>query len=642
MHVPELGGFTGKILRVDLTKQLTTVENLDEEVLRKYMGGTGLGIKILYEEVPPGVAWADPENRLILASGPLGGTKVSGSGAFSTVTKGALTNGAAASQANGFFGAYLKLCGFDGIIVQGAAKELTYLYISPEGIAEIRDATHLAGKDTWETEDIIKEELGQTEHQLSVFCIGPAGENLVRFACIVGDKGHVAAHNGHGAVMGSKRLKAIAVARGKRKVNIKDESRFSALAEGLRQRIRTDPVLKERINKWGTLYLYSMLEKRGMLPIKNYTTNIFPDKAKLATFTGPYIRSKFEHKRQPCWACQMQHCHLYKVTEGPYAGCVIEEPEYEGLASWSSQIGQTDVTTAIMLSHEVDCLGMDTNESSWVIGLVIECYEKGLLTDKDTDGLQMTWGNTEAVRAMLNKIAHRQGAGNLLAEGTMRVAQHFGGEALNFAICTKKGNTPRSHDHRAKWFELFDTCVSDTGTIEAGTGPDMYPAELADLGLSPLLDPFSWEEVVTMHAKLKGIQLFDDSMVTCRFCTLQGTKTLAGLVEAATGWHFTFDEAIKVGLRIANLLRAFNIRHGITGDLDAPSPRYGSTPVDGPAAGRTIAPDWEQMLRRHHALLGWDEKTGRPLPETLQRLGLEHVIHDMYGRDSAKKRSLII
>ena len=188
----ELGGFTGKILRIDLTNRRTTVEELSEEVLRTYLGGTGLGARILYDEVPPGVEWSDPENRLIMAPGPVGGTKAAGSGIFSVVTKGALTNGAATSQANGFFGAYLKFCGFDGIIVQGAAKELSYIHIS-DGVAEIRDATHLAGKDTWETEDIIKEELGKTERQMSVFGIGSAGENLVKFAGIVGDKGHIAA-----------------------------------------------------------------------------------------------------------------------------------------------------------------------------------------------------------------------------------------------------------------------------------------------------------------------------------------------------------------------------------------------------------------------------------------------------------------
>jgi len=623
------GGYAGRILRVDLTNRLIEVESEDEETLRKYIGGTGLGAKILYGEVPPGVQWSDPENRLVLASGPLGGTKVSGSGTFSVVTKGALTNGAATSQACGFFGAFLKFCGYDAIVVQGAAKELCYLYIAPDGVAELRGASHLAGKDTWETEDIIKEDLGYSEHQMSVFGIGPAGENLVKFAGIVGDRGHIAAHNGVGAVMGSKKLKAIAVARGKGKVVVKDSARLSALARALRQRIKTDPVLSETSYKWGTLWLYPFVSKIGALPVKNYTTSIFPDKAKLETFAGPYIRGHYEPKAHPCWACQHHHCHLLKIPEGPFAGRIVEEPEYEGLSAWGSQIGQTDVTMAILLSDKVDRLGMDCSESSWVIGLMMECYEKGLLTEKDTDGLKMTWGNVEAVSAMLDKIANRQGVGDLLAEGVMRVAHHLGGEAQALAIYTKKGNTPRGHDHRANWHQLFDTCVSDTGTIEAGPAPELSPATLAEHGLS-LSNPFSWEEVATMGAKLKGIQVFEDSMVTCRFCTLMSMKTLAEMVKAATGWQFTFEEAQEVGLRIANLLRAFNIRHGIGGELDAPSLRYSSMPLDGPVAGKSIAPFWDQMLRRHYELMGWDEGIGKPLPDTLKRLGLEHTINDIW------------
>jgi len=625
----ELGGYTGKILRVDLTNRITAVESAEEDTLRKYIGGTGLGARILYKEVPPGIEWSDPENRLILASGPLGGTRVPGSGTFSVVTKGPLTNGAASTQANGFFGAYLKFCGFDAIIVQGAARELSYLYIS-DGVAEIRDANHLAGKDTWETEDIIKKELGYQEHQMSVFGIGPAGENLVRYAAIIGDRGHVAAHNGVGAVMGSKRLKAIAAARGKGKVVVKDSARLAALVNGLRKRVKTDPRLGGTRYKWGTLYLYPFLDKLGLLPIKNYTTNIYPDKAKLETFAGPYIREHFEVERHPCWGCEIYHCHLLKITEGPFAGRLMEEPDYEGIAAFGSQIGLTDVTAAIVLSDHCDRLGVDCNEASWTIGLVMECCEKGIITQKETDGLEMTWGNVEAVTAMLDKIANRQGVGNLLAEGVMRVAQHLGGEAVNFAIHTKKGNTPRSHDQRCMWHQLFDTCVSNTGTIEAAPGPEMQPAELAEVGLSPLSDPFSWEEVVTMVARLKGVGPFEDSAGTCRLRTLSSIKNLAELVSAITGWQFTVEEALNVGLRIVNLLRAFNIRHGIGGGLDAPSPRYGSTPVDGPARGKGIAPFWDQMLHRYYELMGWDERTSKPRSDTLGRLDLEYVIHDIW------------
>jgi aldehyde:ferredoxin oxidoreductase len=623
MAVVHVGGYAGKILRVDLSSDRFTVERTNELTLKSYIGGSGIGVKFLHDEVLPDVKWSDPRNRLMLFSGPLGGTRVPGSGTFSVVTKGALTNGATTTQANGFFGAYLKFSGFDGIILQGVAKKLVYLYIH-DGVAELKDASHLAGKDTSEAESLIKRELGQQDYMMSVYAIGPAGENLVRYACIVGDKGHVAAHNGVGAVMGSKKLKAIAVSRGRTHVLLKDGQRFSDLSKVLRERILNDPQYdRDEIRQWGTLNIYHNVALMGMLLTKNYTTNVY-DPAQLNEFCGEYIRGHYSPKLHPCWACPMRHCHTLRIPNGRHAGEVVEEPDYEGLVAWSTQIGQTDVTEAILLSDLVDRLGMDTNESSWVIGLVMECYEKGILTKADIDGLEMTWGNIGAVRTMLYKIARREGFGDLLAEGTMRAAQVIGKEAPSFAIHTRKGNTPRSHDHRLNWREMFDTCVSNTGTIESAW--NIARPNFHDLGLSPLSDSFSPIEVSSFVAKAKWALLFEDSLGTCTFCTQAEVRTLAELVSAATGWNFGLAEASKVGLRTANLLRVFNLRCGISAELDAPSPRYGSIPVDGKFRGKSIAPVWREMLCNYYKLMGWDTETGKPLPETLEDLGLGHVI----------------
>ncbi|GAG27684.1 unnamed protein product, partial [marine sediment metagenome] len=227
MTLKATGGYTGRILRVDLGREQISEESLDNETLRKYVGGTGLGAKYLYEEVPPGVEWSDADNRIMFFTGPIGGTKVSGSGIFSVVSKGPMTNMAGTSQANGYFGAFLKLSGFDGVIVHGKAKKWLYLHIH-DGTAELRDAEHLQGKDTWETEDTIKKGISR---QSSVYSIGPAGENLVRFACIAGDHGHVAAHNGLGAVMGSKKLKAIVAERGRQKIAIANPAQMTTAAK---------------------------------------------------------------------------------------------------------------------------------------------------------------------------------------------------------------------------------------------------------------------------------------------------------------------------------------------------------------------------------------------------------------------------
>ncbi|MBW1710230.1 MAG: hypothetical protein JRF41_07725 [Deltaproteobacteria bacterium] len=617
MPSKETGGYEGRLLRIDLTSEKITEEQFDEATLRRFVGGAGFGIKYLYDEVPPGTECYDPENRLIFASGPLGGTRIPGSGTFSVSTRGVLTGGAAFSQANGLFGAFLRLAGFDGVIVQGAANRLVYLYIH-DGQAELKDASRLAGLDTWELEDTIKEELGYKKGGMSVAGIGPAGENLVKFAAICADKGHVAGHNGMGAVMGSKKLKAIAVARGKNKISVQDPERITALSKEILDNIKNN-ALSRRLYEYGTLGTYQAVEMIGALPIKNYTTNVYPDKEKLKQFTPEYIRGRFEPRPNPCWACQMRHCHESTITEGPYKGMEVEEPEFECLSAMGAQIGNMEVASAMMLTNVVDRLGLEMNETGWVIGLAMECYEKGLVSKKDTDGLELNWGNVEAARALLRNIARREGFGDIMAEGAMRAAKLIGGEAPNFAIHTKKGNTPRGYDHRAYWTEMFDKLTSNTGTLESRpTVPFAAGQELPP------------EEVVSVTASGKGRMSFVDALGVCFFSTIGSVKPLADAVSAATGWDFTKDEAEAVGLRIVNLARVYNFRQGHTRELEAPSPRYGSTPVDGPFAGKSMTPLLDQIFDGYYERMGWDIKTGKPLPETLTKLGLEHTIKDIW------------
>ena len=616
-------GYAGKLLRVDLTGGQTSEDILYEDTLKKYIGGTGLGMKILYEEVSPDIEWSDPENRLVLASGPLGGTRVGGSGTFSVVTKGALTNGATSSQANGLLGAYLRFNGFDGIILQGAARRPVYLYIH-DGVAELKDAGHLMGKDVWETEDIIKEEVGKPGREASVFGIGPAGENLVRFATIAGDRGHVVAHNGPGAVLGSKKLKAIAVARSKGSIVFKNRQALDRTAKEILQATLSNPI-GNRVYNWGMLTVLKA-EKAGYLPVKNYTTSVWAiDPDKLAKFGPEYIRANFKPKPHPCWACQFHHAHLLTIPDGPFQGKVVEEPEYECFAAWGPLTGNDDVATTIAISNLVDRLGLDTNEAGFLISMVMECYEKAILTKEDLDGLEMTWGNTEAVIALLKKIARREGIGDMLAEGVMRAANSIGGDAPNIGIYTKKGYAPRGHDHRVRWFEMFDTCVSSTGTIETH---HQIPRVL--LGLPPLTDPFSPEQISRAVADTKGVMQFDDSLGTCRFNTWFNIPLLCKAVNAATGWELTVDDATTIGLRAVNLMRAFNFRCGLTAEQDVPSMRYASTPTDGKAAGVGIAQHWDYMLSNYYQKMGWDSETGKPLPATLEKLGLQHVIPHLW------------
>ncbi len=616
--------FQGRILRVDLSRGEVKTEKVDRETIRQVIGGACLGAKLLYDEVPPGVEWDDPRNCLIIASGPLGGTPVPGSGTFTVIAKGAMTGGAALTQANGFFGAYLRHSGFDAVLVQGAAPDLTYLYIH-DGTAELRDASHLKGKDTWETSDAVRQEVGG-DGDASVVSIGPAGENRVRFAGVFCDKGHAAAHNGVGAVMGSKNLKAMVAAPGKAGVPVKDGRRLVEMVAELSGSIKGGTSgAGLPIYNWGTLNgILRGVEGGATLPVRNYTTNVYAiEDEQLQRFSGPYIRSAFQAVRAPCFGCLMHHAHALRVPDGPHEGKLVDEPEYEGLAAWGPVTGQTDVTWAIVLNDLADRLGVETNAGGWVVGLAMECYEKGLITAKDTDGLELSWGNGEAAYDLLHKIAHREGIGNILAEGAMRAAGEIGGEAPNFAVHSLKGNSPRGHDHRAVWSELLDTSVSNTGTLESG-GMAMVLSLSKSLEL-PRFDRFSPEGTATLNTLMKGAMLFEDSMGVCRFITGTDLRLVTGLLEAATGWQLSVEDALTIGRRAANRLRVFNLRHGIPPEMDRPSPRYGSAPVDGPVQGKSALPVWDDMLRVYYEKMGWDEK-GVPLPDTLRALGLADII----------------
>jgi aldehyde:ferredoxin oxidoreductase len=613
-------GYVGKILRVDLSQRTTSVEDLDEETLKKWVGGVGLGAKYLMDEVPPGVEWSSPDNRLILTSGPLAGSGVFGAATFTVTSKGPMTNLAGASQANGFFGAYLKFSGFDGIIFQGAAPDLTYLLIR-DGRAELRDARHLAGNDAWEVEDRLREELGAGERDVSIYTTGPAGENGVRYSAIVGDRGHVAAHNGLGAVMGSKKLKAIVAYNGERNFGIHDPTELRKTNRESFEFVKTFGAIYE----WGTGGGFSALYGVGALPVKNYTTNIYPEHESM---NGQYMRTQFEIRPAPCYKCAMAHVKEVTVTEGPYQGFVGEEPEYEQLAAWGPVIGNTDLGSAVMLTREVDRLGMDCNEASWCVGWAMECFEKEVFTTQETDGLELRWGNVEAAKELLNRIAGRQGyLGNLLAEGVMRASREVGGEAADWAVYAQKGASPRGHDHRGRWAELFDTCLSNTGTIEASWG-GIHP-QLVDL--PEVTDPFAHEEVSTLNAQFNGIRQFDDCLGTCRIAC-PNPKLVLECLNAVTGWNWTLDDAFTVGRRVVNLLRVFNFAHGLKVEEERPSKRYGSVPVDGPAQGKDIMAEWPSMVANYYRRMGWHEETGRPLPKTLEELGLGEYVGDLRGK----------
>lgn len=606
---------TARLLRVDLSTRTTNVEEVPAEVVRKWVGGTGLGVHYLYNEVPPEVQWDDPENRVIIATGPLGNTRFSGTGTISCVFKGPMTGLAGATQANGYLGAFLRSQGYEGLIIQGKADRLTQIHIDENGV-ELRDAEQFAGLGVWQLEDKVREIEGMTDKQLSVFGIGPAGENGVRFAALVGDRGHVASHNGVGAVLGAKKLKAISCKRGKQKSYIADQKKVNELATPLFQDAKEFG--GGSLYASGTAGGLSGAARGGWLPIKNYTTSVFPEHEQI---NGQYIREHFEWKNNPCWACQMSCCKTMTVTEGPHAGYSGEEPEYEGMSGMGSQLGVTDAGAAVFLANEADNIGVDINELGWLLGWVTECSMQGWITPEQIDGLQPSWGDFDTAKKLMDKIASGEGCGAWLGQGVMRASKHIGGPAADAAIYAEKGNSPRGHDHRGRWAEMFDTCTSSTSTIEVTFGG----VQTERLGLAPLKDRFSTTEIVEQMGRLNGWHQFDDSLGVCRFDFTNAQRGVEA-VNAVTGWELSLPDALNVGRRISATLRVWSFLHGLDPKLERPSKRYGSIPVDGPAQGADVMAEWDTMLRTYRLALGGDEVLGLPLPETLRELDLEELI----------------
>ncbi len=624
MNMDTPKGFAGRILRVDLTKKVTWVETLGAEEWRESLGGVGIGAKVLYEEVSKDTHWDDPENRLVMATGPFAGLPVWGASGLTVCTRGAMTNGATSTQANGFFGTNLKYSGYDAVVFQGQSADWVYLYIRDD-VVELRDAQSLLGKDTWETQQALEDISGFRGHQLSVYSCGVAGENLVRFAAIHGDYGHVASKNGCGAVMGSKRVKALAIVRGSRALPVHDAAGLMNVADKIGYELRTDASTKN-LYELGTLSAVVGLQKLGALPIKNYTTNTWPVDADPKRWEGRALRDGFEHRGHQCSACGMKHCHQQVIAEGEHKGSIVDEPEYEGWSGCGWTIGCTNPQEVAWLNTQVDRAVVDVNEFGWVVGWVMECFEKGYITKEMLGGLEPRWGDIKAAYALLQMIVKREGFGDILAEGVKRAAEHLGGEAQKCAVYTMKGSSPRGHDHRGRWEEMLDTCTGSTGSLEAGQM--VAPQELQ---LPMRINPFDATQVTQVVSGMLGRRHFEDSLGSCIFTTRTSLENLCNALNSATGWDYTVEEAMQFGRRTACLLRAFNVRCGITPEMERPSERYGSQPVDGPASGQNVMDHWENMVASWYERVGYDRKTGNPKPELLRSLGLDYVANDLWG-----------
>ncbi len=606
-------GIKGKTLRVNLSRGEIKEENLSEKYLLRYIGGDGLGARILYDEVPPGTGPLDPENRLIFAAGPLVGTRAQSACMHSVITKSPVTGFTVInSHANGFWGARLKFSGFDAIIFEGQSPTPVYLYVS-DGKAEIRDASDLWGLGVWAADDQIHKELGKDS--LSVDAIGEAGENLVRIACIVSDRYHIVARGGVGAVMGSKKLKAVAV-RGGENLTVAHPELFDQLVQQWRKANRGSDggLLRSKFGTAGSLELFHSF---GDLPVRNFTSGVFPSYPEL---TGQDIIEKYFHKHETCWSCSLAHNKKLKF-ETPGGVEIREMPEYECLAAWGSNIGSSNVYGAALCTDACDDHGLDSLEASTAVSMAMECTEKGMLSKEDTKGIDLRFGDWEAALEMIHQIARKEGFGQVLGEGAKRAAERVGKGAENFVVHVKGMSIPM-HDFRGLWGYALQYAVGSAGASHEG-GPSR-------MEMAGELERMSTEGKAEAVIEGQKTRFFYNNVGICWFGTTGVSQELiVQALNAAVGGEFSLEEIRKISLRCSNLRRAFNVQHGLRPEDDTLSPRLLEPPPDGPSKGSVI--HIQPMVREYYEKMGWDEKTGKPSVETLQSLGLEDVISDLWG-----------
>ncbi len=622
------GGYRGKILRVNLSKANITVEGLpDERIVRKYIGNFGLGLWYLMKELGDGVQALDPENPLIFLNGPLVGTRVPSPNNCTITTLNADTGFTAGrSHSHGWFGPYLAMAGYDGVIITGASEKWVYLWID-DGKVEIRNAQKLLGKDTHETEDLIKEELKAPAKSgapggVSVAAIGPAGENLCAGAAIMNDKNHGFCHSGVGTVMGSKRLKAIAV-RGTGEVPVADAEKFTPIAKAWAQRTRVEAMGARMHNAGGPMNDYRAKQAVG-LSAKNWTVNDLPG------FGVGMSKQKITPK--PCYRCSIGCCYDAEPVEGPYKGYVATLSGGGENVEGSSSIvgaGARDPGEAWYLTDLNDRLGFETSSVGCSMAVAFEAFEKGLLTTKETDGLELKWGDVRVIETLVKRIARKEGKfAAMLADGPKAAAERVG---LPDAGVHIKGSGMNLHDWRRAWGVFLGQVVGG-GSGWGPPGADCFTAE-PDAGYATKADPLSPFGKGQEVARTGIIKLWNDCYGCCWFASWGITgimKYSAGAVAAVVGWEdFTPEEALAVGHRVLTLERIFNMKHGLTAEDDIRiSPRLTDpAPSDaGPAAGKSIKPYLEGWVRDYYVELGWDRKTGAPTKTTIKKLGLEEFV----------------
>ncbi len=601
----EFGGWTGKILRVNLSTGEIKVEPLNMEWAKQFVGGRGLASKYLFEEVPPTVDPLSPANKLIFATGPATGTNAPTGGRYMVVTKGPLTGTIASSNSGGFFGAELKKAGWDMIIFEGKAKKPVYLYINDDKV-ELRDASHLWGKGVSETTKMLKEEIG--DEKIEVATIGPAGENLAMLACIVNDEHRAAGRTGVGAVMGSKNLKAVVV-KGSGTVKIANPEKFRDALVKAMQKIKENGVTSQGLPNYGTAVLVNIINKAGIFPTRNFQEAVFE---KAEDISGERLAETYLVTNKPCFACPIACGRVTKIDDEEGEG-----PEYESIWAFGADCGISDLKAIIKANYICDDMGLDTISAGATIAAAMELYEKGYIPKEDLEGgPELKFGNTEALLYWLKKMALREGKlGNLLAEGSYRLAQYYGHPELSMSV--KKQELP-AYDPRGVQGHALEYATSNRG----GCHVRGYMISPEILGSPEPLDRFSLEGKAEWVKLFQDLTAFIDSSGMCLFTSFAlGADDYAALVSAITGVEYTGETALKAGERVWNLERLFNLAAGFSKKDDTLPKRLLEEPIpEGPSKGWVAKV--HELLPKYYEVRGWDSE-GVPTEEKLKELGLK-------------------
>jgi len=622
-------GYNGRILRVDLTQERIWEETPDEKVYRLYMGGSALSLYYLLKELKPGVDPLGPENVLVFMSSVLSGAPIPGVPRYTVAARSPLTGAFGEAEAGGFWGPELKHAGFDGIVIKGRASRPVYLWIK-DGKAELRDASGLTGKDTGEAQRIIREELG--DDRIRVAQCGPAGEKLVRYACVLNELKHANGRTGMGAVMGSKNLRAIAV-RGTGKLDFADPERLKAIGKEVADLIPQSPMARN-FKQYGTPVFVMPLNDSGILPTRNFQAGIFEGAQKIS---AEAMNQTILHSTKGCYGCPI-HCKRVVKVEGKYAtDPEFGGPEYETLASLGSLCG-IDNLEAIAHGNELcNRYGLDTISTGVCIAFAMECTEQGILSPRDTDGIELRFGNADGMIQMIHKIAKREGFGDILADGVKEAARRIGKGAERYALEIKGQELPM-HDPRGKKGLVLSYATSPTGAdhIEAphdtsfmSETPMLYAANPAGI-----LEPMPAVEIgprkIRLFVHAQQIWNFFNSLGICNFAAAPYSAftlpLIADALKASTGWNTSLYELMELGERTVTMARLFNLREGLSAKDDRlPQRLFEPLEAGTPREKRLTEEEFREALRLYYGAMGWDPETGVPTRGRLAFLGLDWV-----------------